>query len=306
MPYVKCVNCNNQISDKAIKCPYCDMKLKRTIDIAGVYKKLAVATAVGLVVAVLVFVDGTMTRTSVTKDTFEAGTEVDFLDYIKADNDKAEVRLLGRLDTDTLGEQEIPYEISFGLLRHKRKVKVNVVDTVAPVIVGPSSLTIIKGEEFSVNDYYQVEDFETDLGDYLIPNPSIAYLRAGFFEVTLSVEDSSGNHTEKVIDVEVINVTDNERKVLDCINAYLEEGHDTSEIGKKAYLYIADDLGQEGDYTEYLVMLGNGELFLKFHNGKLYHIESENYEQEYIDLLTIFAREYGEKISYAKFFPQGI
>ena len=306
-----CEDCGYTISINSIRCPHCNKVFKKYVDYNtrnSFVKKMAIGAALVVFVAVIFAIDKNYTRIDIKKDTFEAGIKADISDYVKPYNSKTDIHFLTKLDTDKIGQQTIEYQISYGIINHKKSFKVNVVDTDKPVIEGPDQIEIIYGDDFSINEYYSVVDFQKDIGDYLVPKPSISSLEPGNHEVELTVADSSGNESSKKIKVYVQKLSNEEHLVLDCINMYEKNGGKPAKLGKNAYIYkvTKEDLGLEeigkyDDLLEYIILLESGDVYTKTKRGNIQWLDASYDYDSKIEIYGFIAREFGEKVKISKF-----
>lgn len=280
---------------------------------SGKVKKWAVIGFVAIVlITAFLLVDSHYTKIELEQKTFEAGDKVDLAKYLKAKNQNSTVEVRGVVDTSVLGKQKVKYEVRGGIFKHVRNVTVNIVDTTKPKIVGPDSINIIYGDKVSINDYYDVEDFQEDIDSYLVPEPSISSLKPGTFDVNLSVTDNQGNFTSKKIKVTVEDVSEEEHKVLECIRMYEEEGGKIEKLGKYAYCYHFNEKDfdnkykQSDDLIEYIIIIGEDEMFTKTKMGKLEHIKDYQLDEETWVIYYYIALEKGEKIKLSKFINKSV
>ena len=128
-------------------------------------------------------------------------------DVIKGDITK-NVKVTGTVDTTTLGDYEITYEVTGTngkLITIKRIVKV--VDNLAPVITlnGNEKQTLIKNfDTYTELGATALDNYDGDISASIITSGTVDDTTIGTYYITYTVEDSFGNIATKTREIEVI------------------------------------------------------------------------------------------------------
>ncbi len=150
----------------------------------------------------------------------------------------AEVTCEGSVDTSKLGTYEIKYTASEGIQTSEKVLKVEVVDTVAPVIKLKTGDTIYTSpaKEYKEDGYTATDNYDGDITDKVVRT-------ATHDRVTYTVKDSSGNETTVTRDIIYKDVFKPSISIVGDTEAVLVVGESYKEKGAKA----TDDV--DGDLT---------------------------------------------------------
>ena len=106
------------------------------------------------------------------------------------------------IDTETIGEKELEVKYKNKIFTYKEKVKVNIIDTEAPVILA-KNLTIYKGNDIDlVNSILCGDNYDARPNCYVEGNYNINEI--GTYNLKYIGADSSNNKTEKDFNLNVI------------------------------------------------------------------------------------------------------
>lgn len=225
-----------------------------------------VLSAIGCVVAIALISFYVLTGVSIVNETVEAGSVVTTKDLVKAKSGSATVTIEGEVDTSVLGDNKLRYTVKNGLLKATKEFHVQVVDTTAPVISGPSMVNLVLGKEFDPSDYYTVDDFEKDLEDKIEVTPSVDVNSETTQNVILSVKDSSGNEGTLAISVKKMKLTKNEEAALSAINQYIADGKSKDQILPS--VWVMKTVGAVNG-VDYYVEVANNVLYAVYFSGKV-------------------------------------
>ncbi|MCC8023710.1 MAG: zinc-ribbon domain-containing protein [Clostridium sp.] len=272
-----CKFCGAEIDDESAFCNKCGKVLCDKVKDSGnqeeekkekkSFKKFTMIAIAFAAVAITLFMSYTsLTGIKVVKKDVEAGSVVTAKDIIKVKSSNATITLDGEVDTSTLGENVIKCHVSNGIFKANKTIKINVVDTTAPVIEGEDSITIISGREFLVGDYYSVSDFERIASNSIELSPTIDTDLEGTQKVFLKVKDSSGNEGTKEVEVNVLKLSKNEENVLDVINKYISDGNKKESVLSSAWIMYASG-GSNG--VDYYVEVASNVLYAVYDSGRI-------------------------------------
>ena len=118
-------------------------------------------------------------------------------DYIKKE-DNVKVKYINVL-TNTTGEKELVYYVIDRLNKgHYYKIKVNVIDDIAPSIEAKDKITIYVGTKVDLNSYVKVSDnYDKDID--IKTEGEVDYNKPGTYKVKYVAIDKSGNASEHTI-----------------------------------------------------------------------------------------------------------
>ena len=207
-----------------------------------------------------------LTDVMVIKEKVEAGSLVTLKEIVRGRSENTSISMNGTIDTGTLGEQTVFLTIRNGPIRTYKEIRVAVVDTKAPEISGPESLTVTSAKDFDPSESYVVDDFEKDLAKSIRVVPELDLTKEGLQEVTLKVKDSSGNVGELPVEIQVLKLSTEEEKVLTAINQYLADGHDEDTVLDTAWVMKTE--GAENG-VDYYVEVAENVLYALYFSGKV-------------------------------------
>ncbi len=159
-----------------------------------------------LIVISLLFISACDKTPSMDSYEFEINSKVKFYDLMQ-DTDKITVLDGSELiDTSTLGERKVVIKYLVNDEPKYKTVKVNIVDTISPVISYTKKLTTTKGKKVNLLKDVKVTDNSKEkikasiIGDY-------NFNKVGTYKLKYYAVDSSGNSTTKSFTLVVKNVT---------------------------------------------------------------------------------------------------
>lgn len=305
-----CKYCGAEIQDGSVFCNKCGKAINATSDISQEIQQekssnkriTKVPIIIGATVIVLIligiFVFNGMVGAEIVSNTVEAGSVFTTKDLVKAKSKNATVSFDGTVDVDTLGDYKIKYTIQNGMFKKTKEITVHVVDTTAPQIVGPDSVTIISGKEFVPSDYFDVEDFEANLKKDIICSIDVDTNSEGNQDVELMVKDSSGNEGKRSISVKTLKLTTNEEKVLLAINQYLADGKSKDDVLSSAWVMKTSG-GTNG--VDYYVEVANDVLYAIYYSGEVSEFTVSDCGGSMMHELMVYAVHYdGTTVSTSK------
>lgn len=122
-------------------------------------------------------------------------------------NTPLDVSILGHIDTNQLGTQELIYQVKnqLGIIKKKKRI-VQVVDKIPPVITlnGGSEITILKGEDYQDPGYTMLDNCDGDISKKVTIQSSLDTSKVGTYEILYEGQDQSGNKTSVKRTVTVI------------------------------------------------------------------------------------------------------
>lgn len=142
--------------------------------------------------------------------TLEVGKEYKDPGYIAIVNKKdkeTDVKVLSNLNINAVGEYEISYTLNFDKIKKQKELKrkIKVVDTTKPVLTieGKTQITKQVGDNFKTPNYKAIDNVDGNITKKVKVTSNVNTKKAGKYTVKYSVVDSSGNKTEKTINVTV-------------------------------------------------------------------------------------------------------
>lgn len=146
--------------------------------------------------------------------TLEVGKEYKEPGYIAIVNQKdkeKDVKVISNLNVNAIGEYEISYTLDFNKIKKQKELKrkVKVIDTTPPVLTieGKTKITKQVGDNFKVPNYKAIDNIDGNITKKVKVTSNVNTKKAGKYTVKYSVEDSSGNNTNKIINVTVAEKT---------------------------------------------------------------------------------------------------
>lgn len=122
-------------------------------------------------------------------------------------NTPLNVSVIGHIDTQKLGTQELIYQVKnqLGIIKKKKRI-VKVVDKVPPVITltGGNSLTILLGTEYQDPGYVMIDNCDGDISKKVKMKNSLDTNKVGTYEIFYEGQDQSGNRASAKRTVTVI------------------------------------------------------------------------------------------------------
>lgn len=128
----------------------------------------------------------------------DEGVTAKIFDY----NLDKQVNITSNLDINKLGNYEITYDLFF----HQRKRYVNIIDTTPPEIVlnGDNNVTIYQNEKYVDEGFLVIDNYDGNLSDKVIVTSNVNNSKLGNYKIKYKISDSSGNTTEVVRGVQVV------------------------------------------------------------------------------------------------------
>ena len=124
---------------------------------------------------------------------------------VKIEGTKNKVKITNKVNTNKLGTYTITYKITHLKTTKIIKRKVNVVDTTKPEItLQGNEVTIYQNDTYNEPGYTATDNYDKDITSKVKVTNNIDNTKAGTYEVTYSVSDSSKNKTEIKRKVNVI------------------------------------------------------------------------------------------------------
>lgn len=146
--------------------------------------------------------------------TIEVGKEYKEPGYIAIVNQKdkeKDVKVISNLNVNAIGEYEISYTLDFNKIKKQKELKrkVKVIDTTPPVLTieGKTKITKQVGDNFKVPNYKAIDNIDGNITKKVKVTSNVNTKKAGKYTIKYSVEDSSGNNTNKIINVTVTEKT---------------------------------------------------------------------------------------------------
>lgn len=146
--------------------------------------------------------------------TIEVGKEYKEPGYIAIVNQKdkeKDVKVISNLNVNAIGEYEISYTLDFNKIKKQKELKrkVKVIDTTPPVLTieGKTKITKQVGDNFKVPNYKAIDNIDGNITKRVKVTSNVNTKKAGKYTVKYSIEDSSGNNTNKIINVTVTEKT---------------------------------------------------------------------------------------------------
>ena len=124
---------------------------------------------------------------------------------VKIEGTKNKVKIANKVNTNKLGTYTITYKITHLKTTKIIKRKVKVVDTIKPEItLQGNEVTIYQNDTYNEPGYTATDNYDKDITSKVKVTNNIDNTKAGTYEVTYSVSDSSKNKTEIKRKVNVI------------------------------------------------------------------------------------------------------
>lgn len=124
---------------------------------------------------------------------------------VKIEGTKNKVQTINKVNTNKLGTYTITYKITHLKTTKTVKRKIKVVDTTKPAItLQGNEVSIYQNDTYNEPGYTATDNYDKDLTSKVKTTNNIDNKKAGTYEVTYSVEDSSKNKTEIKRKVNVI------------------------------------------------------------------------------------------------------
>ena len=124
---------------------------------------------------------------------------------VKIEGTKNKVKITNKVNTNKLGTYTITYKITHLKTTKIIKRKVKVVDTIKPEItLQGNEVTIYQNDTYNEPGYTATDNYDKDITSKVKVTNNIDNTKAGTYEVTYSVSDSSKNKTEIKRKVNVI------------------------------------------------------------------------------------------------------
>lgn len=124
---------------------------------------------------------------------------------VKIEGTKNKVKIANKVNTNKLGTYTITYKITHLKTTKIIKRKVKVVDTTKPEItLQGNEVTIYQNDTYNEPGYTATDNYDKDITSKVKVTNNIDNTKAGTYEVTYSVSDSSKNKTEIKRKVNVI------------------------------------------------------------------------------------------------------
>ena len=124
---------------------------------------------------------------------------------VKIEGTKNKVKIINKVNTNKLGTYTITYKITHLKTTKIIKRKVKVVDTIKPEItLQGNEVTIYQNDTYNEPGYTATDNYDKDITSKVKVTNNIDNTKAGTYEVTYSVSDSSKNKTEIKRKVNVI------------------------------------------------------------------------------------------------------
>lgn len=124
---------------------------------------------------------------------------------VKIEGTKNKVKITNKVNTNKLGTYTITYKITHLKTTKIIKRKVKVVDTTKPEItLQGNEVTIYQNDTYNEPGYTATDNYDKDITSKVKVTNNIDNTKAGTYEVTYSVSDSSKNKTEIKRKVNVI------------------------------------------------------------------------------------------------------
>lgn len=221
-----CKKCGTELDNDTVFCPKCGEKVDVAVEVSALtktnkkgYIKIIIPVVGIAVIGVLAFfivksAGEKKFAFSQIKDIVEAGETIKIEDYISLNDETSTIVMdQNAFDSTILGNNTIYFTVSNNGKEKQCTATVNVVDTVAPVIVGDSEIKVIRGDKIDWTAY-KVEDVENLTSADIELSKDVDTSSATTTTVTLTVKDSSGNEGTKDVKITVLAPTVIEEAVL--------------------------------------------------------------------------------------------
>lgn len=136
------------------------------------------------------------------------------------------------------------YKIDFSYKKENKTIKVEVVDTTAPIITAPDTIDVIQFTDLSTFNFaelLQVTDY-SDVNDWSIDISNVDVNTVGQYKIKLSINDVAKNKAEKDMKINIIEapaVAEGEVAVTEIVID--ENGNKKTVITKKASNQVSDN-----------------------------------------------------------------
>ena len=125
------------------------------------------------------------------------------------------------IDTSSIGKQKAVFVISDGEKTEETEFSFEIVDTLPPEIEGVNT-TIYKGSEFDPSKFVSCIDNSGETITAVVVSNNVDTSTEGQYSVDYKATDSSGNSSEKTINVQVLAI-DTAEDVMDLIDEYINK-----------------------------------------------------------------------------------
>ncbi len=114
------------------------------------------------------------------------------------------VNIKGNIEYNKIGEYNVQFEVKTWIGKYSKNIKVKIVDTKAPEIIldGGEKYNISYSKEFEEPGYKAIDEHDGDITDKVITTKE--EIDEENYNIRYSVQDQSGNKTEKVREVRII------------------------------------------------------------------------------------------------------
>ncbi|GAB2533947.1 MucBP domain-containing protein [Gracilibacillus alcaliphilus] len=174
--------------------------------------------------------------------------------YQAEDNftDDLEVVVTGEVDTNQIGKQELIYAVQDHAGNKTTQTRtVYVVDEDQPVIIlkGDNPLILEVGTTYEEAGATAEDNVDGDISDQINITDNMDTAKLGVYQVIYQVEDSSGNQTEVIRTIEVVDTTAPEMTLDGEEEITIELGDDYQEAGAQALDNYDGDLSDRIEIT---------------------------------------------------------
>lgn len=178
------------------------------------------------------------------KNTIEAGEPFIIEDFIVLDDENTVATVNpDSVSFNALGENTVSFTITNNNKERQANIKVDVIDTVAPVIEGDSEITVLVGDKIDWSKY-TVKDFEELTANDIQLDKEVDTSSEATVSVTLSAKDSSGNEGKKDVKVTVLGATPVEEAVITAMEYANKDSIENAivfDAGEDVYFIQIDD-----------------------------------------------------------------
>ena len=186
------------------------------------------------------------------------------------------VRITNNIDLNNIGEYNVEFEVDTLIGKYTKKDKVKVIDTTSPEIIieGDEEYKLSYSKEYEELGFSAVDIYDGDLKDKV--QISKEEINENEYNIKYLVEDSSGNKTEKVRHVTLIDdiapeitLNGNANIYINVNETYKENGavakdEKDGDVSDKIIIEGAVDTSKEGEYLiNYKVADSNGNEAIK-------------------------------------------
>lgn len=259
-----CMHCGKKLEENAKENIYPDKKISK---MKGKHFLLLVVFASVFAIIVCVGFWGIL-GVQQQKRKCELGEVYSQYELLKPVLDSTQILFEDNYVANEIGKNRIKYKVKNGILQRTGMLSIEVVDSRVPTISGPEELIVEVGEEFDFQDYYLIEDNDSQLDIHF--RDEIDFRVDGKYDTAICVSDTVGNEATLEIKLEVVKLT-NYEKVAKKVIAYCNKNNCKTNFKTGCIVYRAGTDGTNG--VTYYVMSAAGypksDLYAIYEDGSV-------------------------------------